>query len=467
MGRVRLKDGTYKPVFIFSLLTFFVISVMIVKQIALVVGMSIFLYAFYTVLTKRNFSGNAHKFSAFFVGSEVFWRMSKSGLPWEFAKIAVIALLLTAIIVESEKRHKPYIYLLYLFLFIPAIFVPEFTDFFEYRKRVAFNLIGEVLLVLSVFYFYNRKFESKDLADIGKWMIYGLFLMSIMILLKSPSYDAIEYGRQSNFAASGGFGPNQVSVMFGLGILLLGYFIIKDIKLFNYKYISYVLLVLFSFQGLFTLSRGGLMAAFIALIFGLIVIFLFKPKIFFDFFKKNILKIFIISFLGVFAFIQADIITKGAISKRYFNKDAYGQQIRENYSSYRDQIVKEDLHLFWDNIMTGVGPGQSMILRAEKMHGEIHAAHIEFSRMLSEHGILGLIALFLVFIIPIIRFFKIKDFDTKFTLTVFIAFALLTMSHNAMRVAIPGFFYGLGFILLYSREIKYNLIGGADDIIYR
>ena len=208
------------------------------------------------------------------------------------------------------------------------------------------------------------------------------------------------------------------------------------------------------------------MAAALSLVFGLLIISIIKPIIFVDFFKRNFLKMIILSFLGVFAFIQANVITGGAIFERYFNKDEYGQKIRENYSSYRDHIVEADLILFVENIEMGVGPGQSMIQRAKYLGGEIHAAHVEYSRMLSEHGILGLIALFLMFFIPIIRFFKIKDFETRFALLVFLSFSFLTMSHNGMRVAIPGFFYGLGFIIIYTRIMRNN-IEDENDTLYR
>jgi len=451
MIRIKSYDGTYEPIFVFIALFLLAFSSFIVSKIAFFMGISIFLFAFYNVVKQRNYSGIAHNVAAFFVGSEVFWRMTYSGLPWEFGKQTVIILLLTAIMVEKTNRQKPYIYLIYLLCFIPAIFVPEFTDLNAYRKEVIFNVLGEVLLVISVFYFYNRNFSKEELIKIGRWMIYGLFLMSVMVLLKSPSYDAIEYGRQSNFVASGGFGPNQVSVMFGLGPLVLGYFIIKNITLFKYRSLDYLLFLLFTFQGLFTLSRGGFFGASLALGFGLFLIALNKPIFFIDFLKRNFLKIFILSFLGTFTFIQANLITDGALYKRYFNKDKYGVQIRENYTSYRDLIVKADIIVFLDNFETGVGPGQSMIYRAKYLGGEMYAAHVEYSRMLSEHGILGLLALILMFTIPIFRFFKVKDFDTRFIFLVFLTFAFLTMSHNAMRVAVPGFFYGLSFIILVAR----------------
>lgn len=453
--KIREQDGTYTPVLVFIALILFTISVFLVKKIAMLVGVFIFLYAFLKILKNRNADGKVHLFVAFFVGSEVFWRMTYSGLPWEFSKLSILILLGTALAVEISNRKKPYIFLFYILLFIPAIFVPEFVDIAEYRKRVTFNLLGEFILAISVFYFYNRKLTNIDLANLSKWIIYGLFLMSVMVILKSPSYDTIEYGRQSSYAASGGFGPNQVAVMFGIGILMLGYSIIKNITLFKYKIIDYSLLLLFSFQLLFTLSRGGLMAAGLALFFGLFVLFFTKPIILIIFLKKNFIKLFLVVFFSIFAFIQADEITNGAISKRYFNKNEYGEQIRQNYTSYRDHIVKADIIIFFENIELGVGPGQSMIHRMKYLGGEIHAAHVEYSRMLSEHGILGLIALFLMFFIPILRFFSIKNFDTKLAFVIFVSFALLTMSHNAMRVSAAGFFYGLGFILIIT-EIKKN-----------
>ena len=55
-----------------------------------------------------------------------------------------------------------------------------------------------------------------------------------------------------------------------------------------------------------------------------------------------------------------------------------------------------DLDIFYDNLFIGVGPGQANILREKYGFGKKVAAHTEFSRMLAEHGILGLISLLIL-----------------------------------------------------------------------
>ena len=47
---------------------------------------------------------------------------------------------------------------------------------------------------------------------------------------------------------------------------------------------------------------------------------------------------------------------------------------------------------------------------------------------------------------PIISFFVSKSNEHRFMLIVFLVLALSTMSHSAMRLAMPGFIYGMLYL---------------------
>ena len=104
------------------------------------------------------------------------------------------------------------------------------------------------------------------------------------------------------------------------------------------------------------------------------------------------------------------------------------------------------MDIFLDYIFTGCGPGQANELREQYGYGKVVAAHTEFSRMLAEHGILGFFSLLLLVGIPIFPVFLFNRPISKIIRILFGTLALLTMSHSAMRLAMPCFIYGLSLI---------------------
>ena len=101
-----------------------------------------------------------------------------------------------------------------------------------------------------------------------------------------------------------------------------------------------------------------------------------------------------------------------------------------------------------DYFFTGSGPGQAKELRHQYGYTGQVTAHTEFSRMLAEHGILGLLSLLILIIITGHIFVKSDTRNSKFIKLCFGLIALLSMGHSAMRLAMPEFIYGLIFMTL-------------------
>jgi hypothetical protein len=108
-----------------------------------------------------------------------------------------------------------------------------------------------------------------------------------------------------------------------------------------------------------------------------------------------------------------------------------------------------DLEIFLDNVIIGVGPGISAEMRADYGYGSVVASHSEFTRILAEHGLFGLLGLCSLVILSYREFLNHKK-EEKYILTCFTSMAILTMLHSAMRLAMPGFIFGFGFIKLIS-----------------
>lgn len=429
-------------------------------KIALLVGLGAFAIGMYKTVRTRNREGTAHLYAGFIVGAEVYFRMTFCGLPWEFGKIAVMILLLTGMLVERQRRPMPVVFLMYALLLLPGVFVPHWTDMAAFKKEFMFTFFGQVVLVIAAFYFYKRKLDIEQLFRFMRWIMLGVVMTSVLVFLKTPDYTSIHFGSGSNFASSGGFGPNQVAAVLGLGVVLMAIALLLRRPLFVYRFLDMLILFALTVQGFFTFSRGGLMSAGLALLFAVVAAYAASPRKAMLLLKITPMKLVLLSVLIIIAFVQTNNVTGGALGKRYFNVDEYGHRIKQDYSTKRLDIVSDDIKTFKRNILTGVGIGGGRAYREAETG--ISAAHVEFSRMLAEHGILGLLALVLMFAFPAYLFFTTKHVLNRFLLVAFTGYGLLTMSHNALRLALPSFLYGMGFIvILVQQQISVPRISGA------
>jgi hypothetical protein len=98
--------------------------------------------------------------------------------------------------------------------------------------------------------------------------------------------------------------------------------------------------------------------------------------------------------------------------------------------------------MFLNNPIFGVGVGKGVEVR-EMETGILAVSHDEITRMLAEHGSLGLMGLLILFFTPLALYL-----DNKFNLFLFcfVVFWFLTINHAAMRTAIPAFVYSLSLL---------------------
>jgi hypothetical protein len=99
----------------------------------------------------------------------------------------------------------------------------------------------------------------------------------------------------------------------------------------------------------------------------------------------------------------------------------------------------------------GVGPGAARELRLTYGYGMVVGAHSEFTRMLAEHGLFGLVSLLSILILSFKEYKRRVDYN-KVLLGCMSIFGILTMFHSAFRLALPGYIYGLSYVVLKLRE---------------
>ncbi|WP_166963625.1 O-antigen ligase family protein [Yeosuana marina] len=373
---------------------------------------------------------------AYVVGIEVFLRMNNGTFFYEASKYLVIVFIIMGLVSNSFK-NQALIYVVYLLLLIPGIFVAVTDMGFEtdIRRAIAFNLSGPVCLGISAIFCYKRSIRFKQLKIVLLAFLLPLVSTLVYLFLYTPDLASVITGTESNFATSGGFGPNQVATVLGIGIFVL------TVKFFMYqssflsRLLDLVLLGLFAFRAIITFSRGGVITAMIMIICFLV---LYYWNV--NFRTKVRLKKYLLIFLGlmVFTWIFSSIQTGGFIDKRYANEDAAGRE-KEDVTTGRTDLIAFELNEFINHPFLGIGVGKVKEVRLDETGVEA-ASHSEMSRIVAEHGLLGIFAFLILLITPLA--FRLHN-KSNLLFYSFYLFWLLTINHSAMRIAAPGFIYAL------------------------
>ncbi|MEZ0184308.1 O-antigen ligase family protein [Flavobacterium oncorhynchi] len=395
----------------------------------------------FVVFRSKNKNNEVLYVSAYFIGVEVFLRMTGGNFSNEYVKTLVVFFMLTGMF-YSTVSTKSFVYFFYLLLLIPGIFVSVSTADFniDIKKALVFNLSGPVCLAVSSIYMFKRKILFKDLQNII--LVMGLPIIStvVYLFLYNPSVKDVVTGTQSNFETSGGFGPNQVSTILGLGMFVFFSQLLLFSKSKKKIILNGILLTLVSYRAIVTFSRGGVIAGIAMIICLMVVIYYFSNSLG----KVKVGLVVILSCLlgiGIWGYTISE--TSGLIEKRYANQDAKGRQKTDRLGG-REAVIEADLKMFFDNPITGVGAGMGKELRKDSLGQEV-ASHNEITRMLSEHGVLGIFGLLILLITPFILY--INNRQHLYFLSFFI-FWFLTINHAAMRTAAPAFVYALTLLFV-------------------
>jgi O-Antigen ligase len=413
-------------------------------------GYSIIFGGILYIINSQNRNNEVLYATGYLVGSEIVLRMTNGNPVYEFSKIGVMIFILVGVYFSGISKNA-ITYWVFLLLLIPSVLITsiELNYAISLRKELSFNITGPVCLGICALYTYNRRVSIEQINNI--LLCIGLPIISCItyLTLFTPDIKDIITGTESNGITSGGFGPNQVSTMLGLGMFI---FVSRLMLLSETKYFflaNLLLTMIFTYRGFITFSRGGMITGFAMIITLILISFFFINK------KKKLRMLTMIGFISI-AFIAAWTYstdqTNGLISKRYANQDAAGR-VKEDQLSGRGELASNEIETFLENPILGIGVGRNMEKRYERT-GELIVSHNEITRMIAEHGSLGILGLFILFFTPLILYI-----DNKYNiyLLCFLIFWLLTINHAAMRLAAPAFLYSLSLLKVlppHEEEIK-------------
>ncbi|HEX8017525.1 MAG TPA: O-antigen ligase family protein [Flavobacterium sp.] len=435
---------------------FFYISLLLIHTgIALVVFVLPFfskIYAviipiigFFYVYKAKNKNNEVLVVCAYLVGAEVLIRMTGGNVNNEYIKFCVILFMLVGM-GYSGFSVKSIFFWLFLLLLVPSILVTASTDDYgvDVKKYLVFNLSGPICLGVSAIYTFRRNVRFLDLQYMVVAMGLPIFTTAIYLFLYNPSVQDVIKSTQSNFETSGGFGPNQVSTVLGLGMFIFFTQLLLFSKSKILLVINGLIVLLISYRAIVTFSRGGVITGVVMILVLLSILYFYsRAQI-----RQKFIYIFLLTgLMGIAVWSYTSAQTSGLIEKRYSNQDAAGRSKKDRLGG-REAIMDIEFKTFMDNPILGVGAGMGKQVRKDKLGVNV-ASHNEITRMLSEHGIFGLFGLLILFITPFILY--IKNRQHLYFLS-FYFFWLLTINHAAMRTAAPAFVYALSLLLVQIRS---------------
>ncbi len=179
----------------------------------------------------------------------------------------------------ASKKALPYY--VYLLLLIPGVLVAGFTQDANtlIRKAIAFNLSGPVCLGIVSIYCYTRTISYKQIHAILLAMVLPIVAMSSYLFWKTPDLRDLISSTGSNYASSGGFGPNQVATVLGIGMFVFTVRFFMRSPTLLLKGVNLFLLAVVSFRAIVTFSRGGVITAVVMILYFIVVYYWYsKPK---------------------------------------------------------------------------------------------------------------------------------------------------------------------------------------------
>jgi len=443
---MKKEDQLYLNLILFHAVLGFVVYLF--PFVSKIYGYAIFIFGVIYVIKTQNKQNEALIVAAYVVGSEVFLRMTGGNPLYEISKYGVLLFIFMGMYYSGfSKSATPY--WIFLILLIPSIVIATFVLNFDtnMRNSIAFNISGPVCLGVASIYTYRRKISLNQMNSII--LSIGLPILTCMVYLTffTPNIRDVITSTQSNGATSGGFGPNQVATVLGLGMFIFFSRTILESRTKFTLALNLFIAINMTYRGMVTFSRGGMITGFLMIL--LLLLFLYYKSNYTGRVKLNYVMVFIgVSLVVTWTYISFQ--TGGLIDKRYANQDAAGRT-KESKFTGREDVALNEINSFLNNPIFGVGVGKGVELRLAET-GDGTLSHDEITRMLAEHGSLGIVGLLILFFTPL--FLYVENKFNMFLLC-FLAFWFFTINHAAMRTAAPAFVYSLSLLNVYfEKKVK-------------
>jgi hypothetical protein len=374
----------------------------------------------------------------YIAGSEILWRMTNAYVFYEFGKYAVVLILGLAILRRYRNRTLPGIPVFYFLYLVPAI-IPWFGKSFGIaRRRISFTLSGPLSLAVSSIYFASRELDADDRKNLAISVIGPVIATATLVIWELISAgSSLRFGRSSLSRTFVGWGTNQISNLLALGVVFCWLWAVEKKTPFWIRVLGITLMSSFLTLAIITFSRGGVLISGLALIATLP--FLLSGQ-------KNrwFVLLVVLCLLGAFVYFVIPWIvdlTGGMAIERYSDTD----------TTDRLELALSELQLWLDH-PTGVGVARARYYVDEYALDHDLMAHVEYTRLMAEHGVLGLLSLALLMAGAWAQYTQADNLTSKMWTVALLCYALLYMGHSSMRTVAPGLLYGITWANLVSQK---------------
>jgi len=319
-------------------------------------------------------------------------------------------------------------------LLIPSVALSlSALDLETARQQISFNLSGPLALTVAVLFFSRIRLAWRELLGVFCAVAAPVVGVATLAIASTAAQRDLEFVNAASSVTSGGYGPNQVSAVLGLVVMFLLLVVLERRIAWTLRVPLLLVAAVLATQSALTFSRGGIASALAGVAVAMFVQLRGNPRG-----RLTVILIAAASFLLARYVIepQLETLTKGEIDERYSSTKSSG----------RDLFIASELEIFEEHPILGVGPGVGMQLREERglFYG---ASHTEYSRMLAEHGIFGLIAIGCLIVLGYRAIRDAREPHFKAAAAAMVIWVAIFLLIYGTRLAAPAFVFGLAFAL--------------------
>ncbi|HRW36553.1 MAG: O-antigen ligase family protein [Acidimicrobiales bacterium] len=385
--------------------------------------------------------------SAYITGAEIVWRQARAPVPYQLGPYLMILIsVLAVILVYPAINHLGRRALLYVGLLIPSATLTIAATAGNARQLIAFSLAGPLAIAVLIVWLsqvavapwlYRRMLWTLAITGVGPLAIAATNLSDYL-----GTGEQLVFSDASNFTASGGFGPVQVSSVLGLTVLACVLLAIVETE-FVARVLAGLVGAAAAVQSLLTFSRGGMFSTAFA-VAALALMLANNPQGR----RRAVAVVAVVFALGYFVVIpRLDNFTQGAFKERFTNTE-----------TGRTDLASSDLDVFAEHPIFGVGPGMTKYQRLSydvcKLRNDAckdeASSHTEFTRMLSEHGAVGIVSL--VILLSLAWGAIVRATNDRYLAVTFLVWSMAQMFYANIRIVAVAFAFAVAFIRVVGED---------------
>lgn len=403
------------------------------------------LYFLNRTLKKEDFSYSIVALLLYLIPIELLARVLQADpfIPYEVGKYITFSVLVYGLFRVRIRRGVWA--LVILLMVLPGVLMVSMED---PVKEIVFNLFGLINMLLGALLFLNIHITIEEVKKVIIQALYSILILLFYLIIVSPDVSSVNYELGALDELTADFGSNQVSTVLGYGIMLFGFLFFSKWKFSKVYFLDQVLFLTITLWSLLSFSRGGVLGALLAL--GAIVFMNLVSRERGRYRKIKLSSVFGIVLVLAISFYVGNTISGGTLLLRYQGETRgtlLGSKEKDlnQLTTGRLEIVLRDIDIWRRNPVVGVGVGNARVVGKEDYdNGKM--PHVELSRLLAEHGILGLLIILMVYCYPFILMMRQKGQLKRNWMVALLLLGLFSTLHAATRTMISPILFGLAFV---------------------